>query len=80
MLNFCSLYSGSSGNSLFVQSDNSRILIDCGVSAKAVESALYNVGVRPESIKGIFITHEHSDHICGLGVLSRKYHIPSPYH
>ena len=75
-LKVCSLYSGSSGNATLIAGNNSKILIDCGVSAKAVESALYNVGVRPESIKGIFITHEHSDHIKGVGIMSRKYGRP----
>ncbi len=75
-LRVCSLYSGSSGNSTLIGSDTSRILIDCGVSAKAAETALYNVGVKPDSIKAIFITHEHSDHIKGVGILSRKYNIP----
>ena len=72
----CSLYSGSSGNSTLIAGENTKILIDCGVSAKAEELALFNVGVRPESIKGIFITHEHSDHIKGVGIMSRKYNIP----
>ena len=75
-LKVCSLYSGSSGNSTLIAGENAKILIDCGVSAKAEELALFNVGVRPESIKGIFITHEHSDHIKGVGIMSRKYNIP----
>ncbi len=75
-LRVCSLYSGSSGNSTLIAGDNAKVLIDCGVSAKACELALYNVGVRPDTIKGIFITHEHSDHIKGVGIMSRKYNIP----
>lgn len=75
-LRVCSLYSGSSGNSTLIAGEKSKILIDCGVSAKAEEMALYNVGVRAESIKGIFITHEHSDHIKGVGIMSRRYNIP----
>ena len=75
-LRVCSLYSGSSGNATLVAGGESKILIDCGVSARAVETALHNVGVKPESIKGIFITHEHSDHIKGVGIMSRKYGIP----
>lgn len=75
-LKVCSLYSGSSGNSTLIAGDEGKILIDCGVSARAVEAALYNVGVRTDSIKGIFITHEHSDHIKGVGIMSRKYNIP----
>lgn len=75
-LKVCSLYSGSSGNSTLIAGEKTKILIDCGVSAKAAELALFNVGVNPESIKGIFITHEHCDHIKGVGVMSRKYNIP----
>ena len=76
MLNFCSLYSGSSGNSLFVQSDNTNLLIDCGVSAKKVETALNGLNIDPKSIDGILITHEHSDHVQGLGVFAKKFNVP----
>ena len=76
MLKFCSLYSGSSGNSLFVQSENSKILIDCGVSAKKIETALNNLNIDPSTIDGILITHEHSDHVQGLGILAKKFSIP----
>lgn len=75
-LRVCSLFSGSSGNTTLIAGSKSKILIDCGVSARATETALFNVGVNPESIKGIFITHEHSDHIKGVGIMSRKYNIP----
>lgn len=76
MLNFCSLYSGSSGNSLFVQSDNSKILIDCGVSSKKVEEALKSIEIDASSIDAILVTHEHSDHIRGLATFSSKFNIP----
>ena len=76
MLNFCSLYSGSSGNSLFVQSENTNILVDCGVSAKKVETALNGINVNPQEIDGILITHEHSDHVQGLGVFAKKFNVP----
>ena len=76
MLNFCSLYSGSSGNSLFVQSDNAKVLIDCGVSSKKIEEALNSMEVDASSIDAILVTHEHSDHIAGVGTLSRNYNIP----
>ena len=75
-LRVCSLFSGSSGNTTLIAGGKSKILIDCGVSARATETALLNVGVRPDSIRGIFITHEHSDHIKGVGIMSRKYNIP----
>ena len=76
MLNFCSLYSGSSGNSLLVQSNQTNLLIDCGVSSKKIENALNTLDINPHSINGILITHEHSDHIQGLGVFAKKYNIP----
>ncbi len=76
MLKFCSLYSGSSGNSLFVQSNNTKILIDCGQSAKKIETALTNIDVDISNIDAILVTHEHSDHIQSLGTISKKYDIP----
>lgn len=76
MFNFCSLYSGSSGNSLFVETENTKILIDAGVSSKKIETALANLEVNPASIDGILITHEHSDHVQGLGTFAKKYNLP----
>lgn len=73
---FCSLYSGSSGNSIFVSDNNSNILIDAGLPGKKIGEALNSIGHKPEELDGIFITHEHSDHIKGVGVISRKYDIP----
>ena len=76
MLKFCSLFSGSSGNSLFVQSDQSKILIDCGASGKKICNALASINSSIEDIDAILITHEHSDHVQSLGLLSKKYNIP----
>ena len=76
MLKFCSLYSGSSGNSLFIQSNNTKILIDCGTSAKKVVTALESLEIDITDIDGILVTHEHSDHVQGLGTISKKYDIP----
>lgn len=76
MLNFCSLYSGSSGNSLLVETENSKILIDAGVSSKKIETALYNLEIDPSTIDGILITHEHSDHVQGLGTFAKKFDLP----
>ena len=76
MLKFCSLYSGSSGNSLFVSSNNTNILIDAGVSAKKITEALTSINVDIEKIDAILVTHEHSDHVQGLDILSKKYNIP----
>ena len=76
MLNFCSLYSGSSGNSFFIQSDCTNLLVDIGLSAKKIILALESINIQPSSIDGILITHEHSDHVQGLGVFCKKYNIP----
>ena len=76
MLNFCSLYSGSSGNSLFVETENTKILVDAGMSCKKIEEALHLIEVDPSSINAILVTHEHSDHIKGISTISKKFDIP----
>ncbi len=76
MLNFCSLYSGSSGNSLFVETENAKILIDAGVSSKKIENALNDINIDPYTLDGILVTHEHSDHVQGLGTFSKKFDLP----
>ena len=75
-LTFCPLFSGSSGNALLVAAGDTRILIDAGLSGRTVAQALESVGVLPETLSGILVTHEHSDHVRGVGILSRKYRIP----
>ncbi len=76
MLNCCSLYSGSTGNSFFVQTENTKILIDAGVSCKKIEKALEALNISLNDIDAIFITHEHIDHTKSVGLLSSKYNIP----
>lgn len=76
MARFCSLFSGSSGNCTYVSSGNSGILIDAGVSAKRIREALEARGVALSSIRGIFVTHEHSDHIAGVRVLAKQCDCP----
>lgn len=76
MLNFCSLYSGSSGNCLFVESQNTKILVDCGTSGKKIVEGLQSIDKKIEDIDAILVTHEHSDHIQSLGMISKKYNIP----
>jgi len=73
---FCSLYSGSSGNSIFVGSEQTKILVDAGLTGKSIISALENIGEDPRELNGILITHEHSDHVKGAGIMSRKFDIP----
>lgn len=76
MLKFCSLYSGSTGNSLFIESDNVKLLVDSGVSAKKVEDSLNSIGININDINAILVTHEHSDHVQSLGTISKKFNIP----
>nr|MBP3599308.1 MBL fold metallo-hydrolase [Eubacterium sp.] len=73
-----SIASGSSGNSIFVGSDkeNRGILIDAGISRKRIVDGLAAEQISMEQVEGIFITHEHADHICGLGPVLRKNAIP----
>ena len=73
---FCPLYSGSSGNALFVQYGGTRLLIDAGKSGKMIAEALDMIGVDPGTLDGVLVTHEHTDHIAGVGVLARKYKLP----
>ena len=75
-MRMCSIASGSSGNCIYVGSDNHHILIDAGISGKRVEAGLRELELSGKDIDGILLTHEHSDHIKGLGVLARKYGVP----
>ncbi len=75
-MRLCSIASGSSGNCIYAGSDSTHILVDVGISGKRTEVGLKELDLSMRDIDGIFITHEHSDHIAGLGVLSRKYEIP----
>ena len=76
MLKFCSLYSGSSGNSFLVQSDETKILVDAGVSCKKIVEALASLSIAIEEIDAILVTHEHTDHTQSIGTISKKYDIP----
>lgn len=73
---FCPLYSGSGGNALYLAAGDTRLLIDAGMPAKRVLASLETLGVAAETLNGILITHEHSDHIRGAGPLSRKLNLP----
>ena len=66
-----SIASGSSGNCIYVGDDNTHILIDTGISKKRVEEGLKLLDLSIKDIDGILVTHEHSDHISGLGVVER---------
>ncbi len=75
-MRFASIASGSSGNCIYTGSDHTHLLVDAGISAKKIEQGLRELGLSGNDVNGILITHEHTDHICGLGVLLRKYEIP----
>ena len=75
-MRLCSIASGSSGNCIYVGSDTTHLLVDVGISGKRTEAGLKELDLSMRDIDGIFITHEHADHIAGLGVLGRKYGIP----
>ena len=75
-MRLCSIASGSSGNCIYVGSDKTHLLVDTGISKKRINEGLAQLEVKPEELSGILITHEHADHIQGLGVFSRKYGIP----
>lgn len=71
-----SIASGSSGNCIYVGDDNTHLLIDTGISRKRIEEGLNSIGLTISDMSGILVTHEHSDHISGLGVVLRKNDIP----
>ena len=75
-MRLCSIASGSSGNCIYVGSDTTHLLVDTGISKKRTEEGLAQIDISLQDVDGILITHEHADHIGGLGVVSRKYHIP----
>ncbi len=75
-MELCSIASGSSGNCICVGSDDCHILIDAGISGKRVEAGLNSLDLKMEEIEGILVTHEHIDHIAGIGVLARRYQVP----
>lgn len=75
-MRLCSIASGSSGNCIYVGSEATHLLVDVGISGRRTESGLTMLGLTGRDIDGILVTHEHSDHISGLGALVRKYGIP----
>ncbi len=76
MARFCPLFSGSSGNCLYVGTATDGLLIDAGVSARRIERALWEREIASDAIRAVLVTHEHSDHIRGLRVLCKRLRIP----
>ena len=75
-MKLCSIASGSSGNCIYVADDDTHLLIDAGISKKKIVEGLDSIGVNACDINGILVTHEHQDHIKGLGIMARAYGIP----
>lgn len=75
-MNIVSLRSGSRGNAALIFSEKTKLLVDCGVSGKVIEEALSSLDISPRELNGIVVTHEHKDHIAGIGVMMRRYNLP----
>lgn len=73
---FSVLASGSSGNAFYIESKKERILVDAGLSGKQIDRLFREIEVDPKQITSILVTHEHSDHVKGLGIIARKYQLP----
>jgi len=75
-MQFCPIFSGSSGNAVYVACGETRLLVDAGVSGRRIAGELSQIGASPAALSGILVTHEHADHVAGVGVLSRRYDLP----
>lgn len=75
-INICSLNSGSNANCYYVGNENEAVLIDTGLSCRETEKRMTGVGLSMDTVKAIFISHEHSDHVTGLAAISKKYQLP----
>ena len=75
-MQFCSLASGSNGNSYYIRCGKTVVLVDIGITTKRVETALREIGADPAEVRAVLITHEHSDHVQGVGVWTRRYRVP----
>ena len=75
-MDFCTIASGSSGNCTYAGAGHTAVLVDVGLSGKKIAEGLNAIDRKPEDIDAILITHEHIDHIAGLGVMARRHHLP----
>ena len=71
-----SIASGSSGNCICIGNDDYHVMIDAGISGKRIEEGMNQMDLKTSDMDGILVTHEHSDHIAGLGVIARRYGLP----
>ena len=76
ILKIAAIASGSNGNCYYLENDDDAILVDAGISAKQIVSRMANLRLSMSKIRGVFISHEHTDHVRGIDVLSRKYSVP----
>ena len=76
MINLIPLFSSSKGNCTYIETDTTSLLVDVGISCKRLVNKLNELKINPETIEGILITHEHSDHVKGIKVFANKYKIP----
>lgn len=75
-MRFASLGSGSKGNATLIQNNTTTVMVDCGFSMRETEKRLERLNLDPKSISVLFVTHEHGDHIRGVGPFARKYKLP----
>jgi phosphoribosyl 1,2-cyclic phosphodiesterase len=75
-MRFASLGSGSRGNATLIESGGTRLLLDCGFPAREAERRLGDLGVDPQTLDAILVTHEHGDHVRGVGVMARRHELP----
>jgi len=77
MMEICALASGSSGNCYYVGNETDAVLIDAGISTRKILQRMHEAGINPQKVRGIFISHEHSDHVHGVRVLSKRLGVPA---
>jgi phosphoribosyl 1,2-cyclic phosphodiesterase len=75
-LHFSVLASGSTGNAIYVETEDQRFLVDAGLSGKQMDALFQQIGREMKNLTGLLVTHEHSDHIKGIGIVARKYKLP----
>lgn len=76
MIRYCVLASGSRGNAIYLEVEDTAVLVDAGLSGKELERRMALAGLSPDKLKALLVTHEHRDHIQGIGIMARRYNIP----